>query len=380
MARAEDRAESAAEEDDARSGSSSGGDDSDGCSGSGYDSDSSDGSSNTDGSEDGEEEEGEDDVKAEEAAAAAKKQLVRADIVEMRAMMADMDAVKARLQQRFAAERQARLERIAREVQDADCRRAEQDARSRHVEMAVQTETVGPQQETNLSQQSSRPSPHLAESAASVAAATLPAVDGGAGFAGAAPNKSKPAGLSLYDLVKASGFGLSRKENSPVRQARSSNEHELVSPEQQQQQLHKPESSAKRDWGVADSHLTQVHDSIVNGSRGDASDGGASDIHASSNRDHHQMRSRGGHAESLDYDENSSSMSNSLVSSDVGKRSALLSDPVQRRDHKLDAAALLSSGRYALASSAANVRKDKTDEQREMEAIQCLLFGRRSRR
>lgn len=380
MARAEDQAESASDDDRGRLNGSS---DSDSDSGSGYNSGSSDGT-----------EEDEDNEDVETVAAAAKKQRVHADIDEMRRMMSDMDAIKARLRQRFAAERQARLERLEREdrereVQDAACRKAEEETRRRQVEASVQTEPIVTQQQTNVSQQSACP-PHLADGtvataiSATGATAALPAVDGDTGFADAAPNKPKPAGLRLYDLVKASGFGLSRRAPSPVRQAdppkvlptRFSSEHVRVSPARRQQfyDEERQDSAAERDWSGGDSRL---EDSVVGDGGDDYSGRRASHLSASSNPARSNLQ-RSTHEHSLPpshhYDENSASVSNSLVSSDAGKQSAVFSDLIQRHDHKFNAAALLNTGKRPQSSTAKD--DDKTDEQREMEAIQNLLFGR----
>ncbi|GMF25679.1 unnamed protein product [Phytophthora lilii] len=382
MARAEDHATRDSADVGSRSGDSS---DSDSGS-SGYDSDSGvESASNGSEEEDEEEEEKED---ADDVAEAAKRRLVRADVDAMRRMAADMDAIKARLQQRFAAERQARLERAAREDRERDeqqeaRRRAE---RGRQAEVAVQTDTAVVQQQTNVSQRDLCP-PNLADGAG----AALSAVDGGTGYADVAPNKPKPAGLSLYDLVKASGFGLSRKAPSPVRQpdpptvlpTSSSDAHEQESPEQQQQQQQQEQHRtfvAEQDWGGSDSRrLSHDHDSVV----GDD----ANDYSIRRSRRDASFRSTPRHSQQpmVDktsprahyYDENSGSVSNSLVSSDAGNRSAVFPDQGQRRDHKFNAAALLGTLKSQNTTFPAPANDDKTDDQREMEAIQCLLFGQR---
>ncbi|KAG7391336.1 hypothetical protein PHYPSEUDO_005285 [Phytophthora pseudosyringae] len=348
----------------------------------------------------GEEEEGDQDV---EAAAAAKKQRVRGDIDEMHRMMADMDAIKTRLQQRFAAERQARAERLARddrerEVQDAARRKAEEEASGRQVEASVQTETdpTASRQQVHLPQQSVCP-PHVVDDAAAAAtgASALPAVDGGTGFADsaakAAPNKAKPAGLSLYDLVKVSGLELTRKARSPVRRAdrpeelptRPSNEHERVPPEQHQRQLHgeQQDPGVEQVWCGGDSLLAHDQDSVVGGGH----DGSDNDSYGSS-RQSSSLNSMRSHprqpkgeqslSPSRHYDENWASVSNSLVSSDAGNRSAVFPDLIQRRDHTFNAAALLSTGKRPPPTTN-NGDESKTDEQRETEAIRCLLFGHR---
>ncbi|RLN95589.1 hypothetical protein BBJ28_00018340 [Nothophytophthora sp. Chile5] len=168
---------------------------------------------------DGEEEEDSDRGDEDSVGDADKQQRVQADIEDMRKMVADMDKMKMRLQFRFAAERRANLEQRAREereceLQAAARRKAEDEVRARQVEASVQTECDTSQQQTEELEQRFRP-PDLGTS-------VLPVPDNRIGdmrFADAAPQKEKPAGLSLYDLVKASGFGLSRKAPSPVRQA-----------------------------------------------------------------------------------------------------------------------------------------------------------------
>ncbi|KAG6613633.1 uncharacterized protein IUM83_04468 [Phytophthora cinnamomi] len=364
---------------------------------SGYDSDSTGDDNDSDGSDYGSEVEadGESDDLEE---AAAQQQRVRADVDEMRSMMADMDAVRARLQLRFAAERQARKDRIARmdrerEVQDAARRRAEEEARARQVEAAVQTDAIAAgggvsQQQTQMSQSGSGP-PHLAADDAAGRGRSLSAVDGVEGFADDAPNKAKPAGLSLYDLVKASGIGPSRKVRSSVRQAdppvalspaHASNEHELAATERKGH-VHEqgPGPDAKREWDGVDSQLNHDRDSVLE------NDSGRQSRHHPANIDSmrsHLLLSKGGH--SLQFpprsDENSPSVSNSLVSSGAGSdcrsQSAVLSDLTQRRDHRFNAAALLSASKRVPGSPAVDDDdKGKTDEQREMEAIQFLLFS-----
>ncbi|EGZ23696.1 hypothetical protein PHYSODRAFT_295998 [Phytophthora sojae] len=384
MARAEDRAS----DDD--------GSDSASDSSSGYDSASSDRSSSgssSDGSESGEE----DDDVDETDEAAAKKQRVRADMDEMRRMMADMDAVKARLQLRFAAERQARQDRLAREdrereVQEEARRRAEEEALARHVEAGVQTDDCGKsQQQSQLAQHGAAPvSDHAA---AAVDNRSLHAIDGGAGFAdAAAPNKAKPAGLSLYDLVKASGFGPSRKARSSVRQedpqaglspSHASIEPELDATHQQQEQFHEESSGpgVKQDWDDTNSQLSHdQEDSVVGGHTGRTSNASRHDVASVGSMRSHLAQSKG--ERSLrpphKFDENSSSVSNSFVLSGAGHQTSVLSDLTQRRDHRFNAAALLSASKPAPHSSTStDGHSDKTDEQREMEAIRCLLFGHR---
>ncbi|KAL4109046.1 hypothetical protein PRIC1_000752 [Phytophthora ramorum] len=333
-----------------------------------------------------ENEEEEEDAEAEATVAAAKKQRVQADIDEMCRMMADMDTIKARLQQRLAAERQARQQRLEREdrervVQDAARPRAKGEACCRQEEAGVQMETKISQQQMNVSQQSLCP-PHLACGASGTDAA-LSAVDGGAGFTNAAPKQNKPAGLSLYDLVKASGVGLSRKELlSPVRQVdppaiptRYSNDR--VSPARQHQVHNDPSTlDEKKVLAGENSQLSHEQGSIVRGDS-DSDHSYAHDAAGYNPARGHPALSKT--EPSRHYDENSASVSNSLVSSDAGNRSAVFPDLIRQRDHKFNAAALLSTGKRA--QSAINTSDDdKTDEQREMEAIRCLLFGRSGRR
>ncbi|KAI9997127.1 hypothetical protein PInf_000560 [Phytophthora infestans] len=263
----------------------------------------------------GEEEKGDED----EAAAAAKKERVQADIDEMRRMMADMDTIKARLQNRLSTEKQARAEGLAREdrereVQSALLRKEADEKAGRLVEVAIQTEPVVSQQQINMSQQHGG-SPHLGDSAATIAnAEAVPAVGGDTGFADAILNKAMPAGLSLYDLVKAPGFGMSLKVPSPIRHVDS------------------PEKSSSKGEQFALSPRN--------------------------------------------YDENAPSVSNSLVSSDNGDESVISRDAVQQRDPQFNAAGLLSTGKHLPPFTANNHAGDKTDELREMEAIQFLLFRR----
>ncbi|KAF4317346.1 hypothetical protein BBO99_00008110 [Phytophthora kernoviae] len=63
-----------------------------------------------------EEDEEEDNTAQEEA----RHQRVRTDMDEMQRMIIDMEKVKMRLQFRFAAERQSKLERLAREEQERE--------------------------------------------------------------------------------------------------------------------------------------------------------------------------------------------------------------------------------------------------------------------
>ncbi|OWZ22627.1 hypothetical protein PHMEG_0002639 [Phytophthora megakarya] len=307
----------------------------------------------------------------------------------MRLMMADMDAIKTRLQQRFAAERQARTERLEREdrerkVQEAAHRKAQKEACSRQVEASVQTEGDIAQQQMQVSQRNECPS-KIGNDVGTAVAAPLPAGGGGTGFADMVPNKAKPAGLSLYDLVKTTEFDLSRKIPSPVHRTdppevlpmRSSNKRERLSP--QRQQFH-DEPGLVHDWNGGVSQLSVLQDSIVGDSDCDDDDGYSTQRQdASINAAHSYLQPSEGEQSlppSPQYDnENLSSVSNSLVSCDAGKRSAVSPDLIQRRDHKFNAAALLSTGKRPPASIT-NDDDGKTDEQREMEAIQCLLFGR----
>ncbi|KAF1789836.1 hypothetical protein GQ600_17591 [Phytophthora cactorum] len=330
MPRAEDQSDSTSdgENSESQSGNSDDGDSS-------YDSNSDSGSSEGDDSEEGSSEE-EQDGEYVDAAAAAKKQRVRADIDEMRRMMGDMDTIKARLQHRLSAERQARIERLAREdrereEQDAALRKADEE---RQVEVAVQTEPIVSQQQMNVSQQN---------------------VGEGTGFPDGAPNKAKPAGLTLYDLVKSPGFGLSLNAPSPVRRAdspeairiRSSNERALY-------------FSGSSNSTSTNKIQRFVARSSLNSPRSNPG----------------QSKGKQLLPPSRHYDENSASVSNSLVSSDAGNRSAVSPDLSQQRDHKFNAAALLSTGKHPSPSTTNDNEVDKTDEQREMEAIQFLLFRR----
>ncbi|KAG2765101.1 hypothetical protein PC129_g5561 [Phytophthora cactorum] len=387
MPRAEDQPDSTSdgENSESQSGNSDDGDSS-------YDSNSDSGSSEGDDSEEGSSEE-EQDGEDVDASAVAKKQRVRADIDEMRRMMGDMDTIKARLLHRLSAERQARIERLAREVrereeQDAALRKADEE---RQVEVAVQTEPIVSQQQMNVSQQNVC-SPHLAAAdvAADAAAAALPEVGEGTGFPDGAPNKAKPAGLTLYDLVKPPGFGLSLNAPSPVRRAdspeairiRSSNERASLFQRQQQLHVDQQNPGAERTWSGRDSRLAHDEDSVVGEHDGDDS---VCDDYSASWQDSslNSPRSNPGQSKgeqllppSRHYDENSASVSNSLVSSDAGNRSAVSPDLSQQRDHKFNAAALLSTGKHPSPSTTNDNEVDKTDEQREMEAIQFLLFRR----
>ncbi|KAK1939298.1 hypothetical protein P3T76_008682 [Phytophthora citrophthora] len=382
--------------------SASEGSDSDGSDSSYSDSSSEDDSNNSESTGDEEEEEEE-----EEADAEAKKQRVRADIDEMRHMMADMDTIKARLQQRFASERQAWAEEIAREdrereAKDAARRKAEEEARGRQVDAGMQTEPQDLQQQINVSHQMSYRS-HGNEAVGDAKVLALPAVDGGAGFIDAIPNKPRPAGLSLYDLVKAPEFGLSRKMHSPVHQAESSeelpmrpskeNDRVLIreSPEQMQHQG-QDTTMIEQSWRHDGSHLNHDQDSVVDSSVqdsvvGSGGDDSESDIcicptspNASSLSPVHHRPSQPKHQQPLQFsghfDENSASVSNSLVSSIADNQSAVFPDPSQRQKHKFNAAALISTEKRPPPSTTKEDDSVKTDDQREMEAIQCLLFDR----
>ncbi|KAG1708315.1 hypothetical protein DVH05_024994 [Phytophthora capsici] len=346
--------------------------------------DSSEDDSNSEGIS-GDEEEGED--------AEAKKQRVRADIDEMRLMMADMDTIKARLQQRLASERQARAEETARkdrerEAKDAVRRKFEEEARGRQVEAGVQTEPQDLQQQLNVSHQPpyrSHGEEAVGDAAVIADASALPAVDGGAGFTDAIPNKPRPAGLSLYDLVKTSAFDLSRKMHSPVHQADQqeelpthlSKEIERESPTHERQDT----PMIERRWSRDESHFEQDQGSVVtnNGQdsvvdSGNGSESGyitspnASRLNSVRQTKHQQFPHH--------FDENSASVSNSLVSSIADNQSAVFPNPIQGQDHKFNAAALLSTGKRPPPPMTKEEDSAKTDEQREMEAIQCLLFGR----
>ncbi|KAG7383042.1 hypothetical protein PHYBOEH_010104 [Phytophthora boehmeriae] len=89
-------------------------------------------------------ENGEEDKAAEEEATRLR---IRTDMDDMQRMMVDMEKVKMRLQFRFAAERQETMGRLAREEKEREVlesarRKAEEEARSRRVEMGVQTDTI----------------------------------------------------------------------------------------------------------------------------------------------------------------------------------------------------------------------------------------------
>ncbi|POM78596.1 Hypothetical protein PHPALM_3852 [Phytophthora palmivora] len=345
-----------------------------------YDSESSVSSSDDSDRGSGDEEEDNDQAGAE---AAAKKERIHTDIDEMHRMMADMDAIKLRLQQRFATERQVRAERLAREgrereVQEAARRKAQENAHSRQVEASVQTEGDIAQQQMEVSQRNVCP-PHLADSAGTGGSgtATLPAVDGGQGVVEAVPNKVKPAGLSLYDLVKTTGFDLSPKIPSPAHQAdppeilpmRSSHKHEQVSPFNHERQ----QSGEGRDWNCGGAQLSIDQDSVV----GDVSDDVGyitprQTTSMNSARSYQQLSEGDQSFQPSSYhdDENVSSVSNSLISSDDDNRSAVVPDLTQRQDHKFNAAALLNTSKRSLPSTTNYKDDSKTDEQREMEAIQ----------
>ncbi|KAL3668087.1 hypothetical protein V7S43_006952 [Phytophthora oleae] len=385
-----------APQDQLQSASASEGSDSDD-SGSNYDSDSSDGSSGDDSNNEegsGEEEE-EEEVDTD---AKAKKQRVRADIDEMRRMMADMDTIKARLQQRFATERQTRADEIAHEDREREAKDAarREEARGRQVEAGMQTEPDDLQQRIKVSHQMSYRS-HGNGAAGDACASALPVVDGGGGFTDAVPNKAKPAGLSLYDLVKASGFGLSRKMHSSVRQAESSEElptrpskeNDRGSPEQRQQHEAQESASIERSWSRGEAHLEHDQDSVIGNGDQDSVVGSGENGSESGNYVTSRNASRLSSVRrrpmlpkdeqslqlSRHFDENSSSVSNSLVSSVADNQSAVFPDLIQRQDHKFNAAALLSTGKRPPPSTTKEDESVKTDEQREMEAIQCLLFG-----
>ncbi|GMF17305.1 unnamed protein product [Phytophthora fragariaefolia] len=377
MARAEDRPQRASDD---GSESASGSD----ASGSAYDSDSSAGSSNASGSRSDSEEE---EVEDEEAAAAAKQQRVQADVDEMRRMMADMDTVRARLQLRFAAELQARQGRLAREDREREAleaarRKGEEEARARQVEAGVQTDLESSHKEMHASLRESE-SPHQDSG---VAGATGP---GGSKFAVAVPNKAKPAGLSLYDLVKASGFVLRGKEPSPVRQenppAVPLSTSELAAAERHEESHEvQPGPGVAPDWHGAGSRISEDDDSVVgvDYSRAATASRHAATSVGSARNYLRQSKGERSLPPSRQYDENSLSASNSLDSSGAGNQSAVFRDMTHRPDHRFNAAALLSASKAAPRSSISDDDDDagKTDEQREMEAIQCLLFGRGSGR
>ncbi|KAF4137913.1 AI-2E family transporter [Phytophthora infestans] len=283
----------------------------------------------------GEEEKGDED----EAAAAAKKERVQADIDEMRRMMADMDTIKARLQNRLSTEKQARAEGLAREdrereVQSALLRKEADEKAGRLVEVAIQTEPVVSQQQINMSQQHGG-SPHLGDSAATIAnAEAVPAVGGDTGFADAILNKAMPAGLSLYDLVKAPGFGMSLKVPSPIRHVdspekssvSSSSEPDHASLFRRQQQLssNQQDRSANLGWSGSYSRLVLNEDSVIGHDGGDNSVCGDfntswQDTHPNSPvRTLAQSKGEQFALSPRNYDENAPSVSNSLVSSDNG--------------------------------------------------------------
>ncbi|RLN93702.1 hypothetical protein BBJ28_00015583 [Nothophytophthora sp. Chile5] len=308
---------------------------------------------------------------------ADKQQRVQADIEEMRKMVADMDKMKMRLQFRFAEERRAKLEQRAREereceLQAAARRKAEDEVRARQVEASVQTEYDTLQQQREELEQRFRP-PDLRTS-------VLPVPDNHIGdmrFADAAPQK-KPAGLSLYDLVKASGFDLPRKAPSPVRQADPPALQAYPSEEKEQTPFkveplqplleQRMNADSTPGWQSPAPQSRHEQDSIVDGDASRHSNGPES-VHSARSEsdlvfDHPPSKSG----------RNVPSARNSIVSS-IADDPAVATRPQATRSERgqthIDAA-LFSTGRASHSSTASGA---KTDEQREKEAIQYAGDG-----
>lgn len=297
---------------------------------------------------------------------------VQADIDEMRRMMADMDAIKTQLQHRFKAERQARIDQLEHRNKERDvsmaARKTYEVAR---VEVGVQTEPITEQKQMYVSQQTARPPPDVDNAISKHLGASLP-VDIEA-LAEAAPIKPKPIGLSIYDLVKAPSYHVSRKVLSPVCRQADSRASKRSSHLKRNSIGEQHQLATDRNWTANNSRSNE--DSAVGkcGHVDDSSKYRNMQQNDSLNSADSILKHLSGKQMSHYPDENMASLSNSLISSDADDQSAVCSDTIDPLDQKLDAATLLSTSKSSLPLTT-NDDDGKTDEQREMEAIRCLLF------
>ncbi|KAL8015288.1 hypothetical protein Plhal710r2_c031g0115441 [Plasmopara halstedii] len=291
---------------------------------------------------------------------AAKMLCVQADIDEMCSMMAHMDAIKAQLQERFHAARKAEEDRIA---QGEIVATGSKTYKVVCVDSCVQTKPISMQQPMHLSKQAP---PDVADDVISGSfAATLPA--NYEAKERVESKKLQPAGLSLYDLVKVPHHGLSLKSFSPRADSRALNSSHLGQHNNEKQQsknhpcINAEEDKIVGNWGHgsdSDSGRRSQLDDSLKSARNFSK-------HSYIDRLSPQLRQT---------DENLASLRDSLDSSTASNQFAVLPNTIEPCDHKQDAAALLSKSNISLPLIP-NGNVEKSDEQREMEAIRYLLFN-----